>query len=255
MTNSYSSALDAEQVHVSFGRIEWALQALIVLSLAAFALETLPDLSPVQLLALQGFEVFATVVFTVEYVARVWLTRPWRRYVFSFYGLIDILAIAPFYLSLGVGSESLRSLRLLRLFRIFKLARYNVAMLRFYRALVIAREELVLFGVMALILLYLAGVGVYQFEHVAQPEAFRSVFDGLWWALCTLTTVGYGDVYPVTAGGKLFTFGILVVGLGVIAVPVGLVASALTLAREEIERAARGATGDASTARGVKEPR
>lgn len=255
MTNSYSSVLDAEQVHVSFGRIEWALQALIVLSLAAFALETLPDLSPLQLLALQGFEVFATVVFTVEYVARVWLTRPWRRYVFSFYGLIDILAIVPFYLSLGVGSESLRSLRLLRLFRIFKLARYNVAMLRFYRALVIAREELVLFGVMALILLYLAGVGVYQFEHAAQPEAFRSVFDGLWWALCTLTTVGYGDVYPVTAGGKLFTFGILVVGLGVIAVPVGLVASALTLAREEIERAAHGATEDASTARAVKEPR
>ncbi|TVT44579.1 MAG: ion transporter [Denitromonas halophila] len=237
MTNSYLSASISSDASASFGRIEWVLQGLIILSLLAFALETLPDLSPVQLEALHGFEVFATVVFTVEYVARVWLTRPWRRYVFSFYGLIDMLAIAPFYLSLGVGSESLRSLRLLRLFRILKLARYNVAMLRFYRALVIAREELILFGAMALILLYLAGVGVYQFEHVAQPEAFRSVFDGLWWALCTLTTVGYGDVYPVTAGGKLFTFAILVLGLGVIAVPVGLVASALTLAREEIERA------------------
>ncbi|TVT69820.1 MAG: ion transporter [Denitromonas halophila] len=239
MTNSYLSASISSDASASFGRIEWVLQGLIILSLLAFALETLPDLSPVQLEALHGFEVFATVVFTVEYVARVWLTRPWRRYVFSFYGLIDMLAIAPFYLSLGVGSESLRSLRLLRLFRILKLARYNVAMLRFYRALVIAREELILFGAMALILLYLAGVGVYQFEHVAQPEAFRSVFDGLWWALCTLTTVGYGDVYPVTAGGKLFTFAILVLGLGVIAVPVGLVASALTLAREEIERATR----------------
>lgn len=117
----------------------------------------------------------------------------------------------------------------------FKLVRYNSAMLRFYRALVIAREELVFFGTTALMLLYLAGMGVYQIERVAQPDVFRSVFDGLWWVLCTLTTVGYGDVFPVTVGGRLFTFLILVVGLGVIAVPTGLVASALSQARAELE--------------------
>jgi voltage-gated potassium channel len=217
---------------VSLGRMEYLLQLLIVATLVSLALETLPGLTSRQQSALDLFERVAMGVFTVEYLVRIWLTRPWHRYVFSFYGAIDLLSILPFLLCMG--TEALRALRLMRLFRLFKLARYNAAMLRFYRALVIAREEMALFGSMALILLYLSGVGMYHFEHKAQPEAFASVFDGLWWALCTLTTVGYGDVYPVTMGGKLFTFFILVVGLGLVAVPVGLVASALSQAREEI---------------------
>jgi voltage-gated potassium channel len=221
--------------HVDLGWIEHLIQALIVLSLISFAVETLPDLSPGLRSFLEGFEVFAIGVFTVEYLVRVTMTRPRRRYAFSFFGLVDIIAILPFYLALGFDSESVRALRMLRLFRILKLARYNTAVLRFYRALVIAREELLLFGATALILLYLAGVGMYQFEHAAQPDKFRSVFDGLWWAVCTLTTVGYGDVYPITAGGKVFTFVMLVVGLGVISVPVGMVASSLSQARSEIE--------------------
>jgi voltage-gated potassium channel len=234
---------------IDLGWLEHFLQVLIVLSLAAFALETLPDLSEGERWALQAFEVFSVGVFTVEYITRIVLTKPWRRYAFSFFGLVDLLAIAPFYLALGFDSDAVRALRLLRLFRIFKLARYNTAALRFYRALIIAREELVLFGAVALILLYVAGVGVYQFEHAAQPEVFRSVFDGLWWAVCTLTTVGYGDVYPVTAGGRVFTFVILVIGLGVIAVPTGMVASALAQAREELERdhAARSSAGAEET--------
>ncbi len=82
-------------------------------------------------------------------------------------------------------------------------------------------------------MLYLSAVGIYYFEHQAQPEQFKSVFHGLWWALATLTTVGYGDVYPITVGGKLFTFLILMIGLGVVAIPTGLVASALSQARNE----------------------
>lgn len=230
------ASADPRPAHL--GRLELPLQILIVLSLAAFAIETLPALSDGQRRALQLFETVSVLIFTAEYVARVWLTWPRWRYPLSFFGLIDLLSILPFYLALGGGSESLRALRLLRLFRILKLARYNVAMLRFYRALVLAREELFMFGAMSLVLLYLAGVGMFHFEHEAQPEVFASVFDGLWWALCTLTTVGYGDVYPVTAGGRVFTFVILVVGLGVIAVPVGLVASALTAAREQVAREA-----------------
>ena len=221
---------------INLGWLEYALQALIIASLIAFALETLPDLSDAQRRALHYFETATVAIFTVEYLTRLALTKPWRHYAFSFFGLVDLVAIAPFYLALGADTDAVRALRLLRLFRILKLARYNTAMLRFYRALVIAREELVLFAAVALILLYLAGVGMYQFEHAAQPEVFRSVFDGLWWALCTLTTVGYGDVYPITAGGKLFTFAILVLGLGVVAVPVGLVASALSQARAELEK-------------------
>lgn len=221
---------------VSLGWVESVVQAVIVVSLVAFALETLPDLSADQREWLHWVEVGCVVVFTLEYLTRLLLTRPWRQYAFSFFGLVDLVAILPFYLSLGVSTESVRALRLLRLFRMLKLMRYNAAMLRFYRALCLAREELALFGTAALILLYLSGVGVYQFEHAVQPEVFRSVFDGLWWALCTLTTVGYGDLYPVTMGGRIFTFVILVIGLGVIAVPTGLVASAMSEARHQIER-------------------
>lgn len=220
---------------VHLGRAELPLQVLIIATLVALALETLPNLKPWQVQTLEYFEWFSLSVFSIEYLVRLWLTRPWHRYAFSFFGLIDLLSIAPALLALGSGSESLRALRLMRLFRLLKLGRYNAATLRFYRALSLAREELMLFGAMALILLYLAGVGMYQFEHAAQPEAFASVFDGLWWALCTLTTVGYGDVYPVTVGGKLFTFFILVIGLGLIAVPVGLVSASLTQAREQIK--------------------
>ena len=81
-------------------------------------------------------------------------------------------------------------------------------------------------------LLFLAAVGIYHFENEAQPEVFSSVFHSLWWSVCTLTTVGYGDVYPITTGGKVFTFFVLAIGLGLISVPSGLVASALTIARE-----------------------
>ena len=84
-----------------------------------------------------------------------------------------------------------------------------------------------------MILLYLSSVGIYYFENSAQPNAFKSIFHSLWWAIATLTTVGYGDVYPVTAGGKVFTFFVLSIGLGVIAVPTGMVASALAKARDE----------------------
>jgi voltage-gated potassium channel len=84
-----------------------------------------------------------------------------------------------------------------------------------------------------IVLLYFAAVGIYYFENPAQPDAFVSVFHSLWWAVATLTTVGYGDVYPVTTGGRIFTFFILLIGLGIVSVPAGLVASALSKAREE----------------------
>lgn len=209
-----------------------ALQVLIVASLLAFAVETLPDLTQRQRLVLWWFEVFTVAVFSVEYGFRLATAEKPLKFATSFFGIVDLLAVLPFYLQLGIDLRSLRALRLMRLFRLLKLARYNKAIQRFKRAAVIAREELILFLSAAAIVLYLAAVGIYQFEHEAQPEVFVSVFDGLWWAVATLTTVGYGDVYPITAGGKCFTFAILLIGLGIVAVPAGLVASALSEARE-----------------------
>ena len=104
------------------------------------------------------------------------------------------------------------------------------------RAVGIVREELVLFLLnVALILIFLSAVGIYYFEHDRQPEHFASVFHSLWWAVVTLTTVGYGDMFPITTGGRVFTFFVLFLGLGIVAVPTGLFASALAKAREEEE--------------------
>ena len=209
-----------------------AMQSLIVLSLVTFSIETLPSLSDATRSALRRTEVVIVLIFTVEYLLRLLVADNRLKFATSFFGLIDLFAILPFYLALGVDLRAIRSFRLLRLFHIFKLARYSRAMRRFHRAILIAREELVLFGAIATIVLYLAAVGIYYFERDAQPDKFASVFHSLWWSVATLTTVGYGDVYPITVGGRCFTFVILLVGLGIVSIPAGLVASALSKARE-----------------------
>jgi voltage-gated potassium channel len=216
------------------GPIEVGIQVLIVLSLLAFAIDTLPSLPDAERELLDALELFTIGVFTIEYVARIILSRPAKSYIFSFYGIVDLIAILPYYLS-GLDLRSVRAFRLLRLFRILKLARYSAALQRFHRAFFIVREELILFGLVASIVLYLSAVGIYYCEHEAQPEKFRSFFESLWWAISTLTTVGYGDIYPITWGGRFFTVVVLVVGLGVVAVPTGLVASALHRARDEFD--------------------
>ncbi|MDP0497693.1 MAG: ion transporter [Verrucomicrobiota bacterium JB024] len=225
-----------ERGHVSFGKWDYLIQALIILSLISFAFETLPDLDPVLRKALSVFEIFSVLVFSVEYVIRLSLSRPPRAYALSFLGIADLLAILPFYLGLGLDLRALRGFRLLRLFRIFKLVRYSRAMQRYHRAFLAIREELVLFTVTAFILMYMASVGIYYFERDAQPDTFGSVFHCMWWAIVTLTTVGYGDAYPITVGGRVFTFVILMMGLGVVAVPTGLFASALSQTRRREEQ-------------------
>lgn len=222
-----------ESSDTKLGRsFDLSIQLLIALSLLAFSIETLPNLNPTLRRYLYLFEVFTVVVFTVEYLLRIVVAERKWAFATSFFGIIDLLAILPFYLSFGVDLRSIRAFRLVRLFRILKLLRYSKAIQRFHRAFLIAREELILFLFVTFIMLYLAAVGIYYFENEAQPEAFASVFHSLWWAVATLTTVGYGDVYPITIGGRVFTFVILLIGLGVVSVPAGLVASALSKARD-----------------------
>jgi voltage-gated potassium channel len=207
-------------------------QFLIVVSLVTFSIETLPDLSESARDILRYTEIVTVIIFTAEYLLRLYVADRKLSFAFSFFGLVDLLAILPFYISTGVDLRSIRAIRLFRLFRILKVVRYSAAIRRFHRALLIAKEEIVLFALVAALLLYLSAVGIYYCENDAQPEAFSSVFHSLWWSVCTLTTVGYGDVYPVTTGGKMFTFAVLATGLGIISVPAGLVASALSKARE-----------------------
>lgn len=213
-----------------------AVQFLIVASLVTFTIDTLPDLSANTKKLLAAVEIFTVAVFTIEYFLRIVAAERKSQFIFSFYGLVDLIAILPFYLASGLDLRAVRIFRLLRLVRILKLFRYNKAAKRFHRAFFIAKEELILFGFVAVITFYLSAVGIYYFENAAQPEKFKSVFHSLWWAVTTLTTVGYGDMFPVTAGGKFFTFLVLMVGLGIVAVPTGLIASALSQVREEESR-------------------
>ena len=210
-----------------------AIGILIVLSLISFAIETLPNLSAGLRHFLWGFEVFTVAVFTLEYLLRIIVADNKLGYIFSFFGLIDLLAILPFYVARGMDLRAVRVVRLLRIFRMLKLVRYTDALQRWHVALRKAKEELVLFFALAGVLIFLAATGIYYFENEAQPEAFASVFHALWWATVTFTTVGYGDVYPITVGGRVFTFVMLILGLGVVAIPPAILASALTQTREE----------------------
>ena len=209
------------------------MQALILFSIFSFSIETLPDLETSTRIFLDISEVIIVMVFTAEYLLRLYVADRKLGYVLSFYGLIDLIAIVPFYIMSSIDLRSLRIFRLLRLFQLMKLLRFSKAMRRFARAFVIAKEEIVVFSVITVMLLYLSAVGIYYFENEAQPEAFKSIVHSLWWAVTTLTTVGYGDVYPITAGGKIFTFIILMIGLGIVAIPAGLLASSLSKARTE----------------------
>lgn len=235
MTRRESLKRTVEHTDTPAGRIfDLVVQGLIVLSLIGFALETLPDLPAWVSSVLRGSEAAIVVLFTGEYVLRLYVADRRLGFALSFFGLVDLLAILPFYLATGLDLRSLRALRLVRLFRVLKVARYSAALARLDQAFRVAREELVLFLTASLIILYMAAVGIYYFEHTSQPEEFASVFHAMWWALATLTTVGYGDVYPVTAGGRVFTGLVLLVGLGIVAVPAGILASSLSEARRQI---------------------
>lgn len=213
-------------------RFDYFIQALILLSLVSFSIDTLPNLSDGFRSGLRVFETVTVIIFSLEYVLRLYVSKKPLSYIFSFYGIIDILAILPFYLNTFLDLRFLRAFRIFRVFRALKLLRYNKAINRFNLAFKIVKEEVVLFMIVTLVLIFITSAGIYYFENEAQPEVFSSIFHSAWWSMVTLTTVGYGDVYPITLGGKIFTFFVLMIGVGFVTVPAGLVATALSKARE-----------------------
>ena len=211
---------------------DYFIQTLILLSLIGFTFETFPDISKFTIEALETFELVCVIIFTVEYLLRVFVSKNPLKYIFSFYGIIDLLAIFPFYIGSIYDLRALRAFRVFRIFRALKLIRYNKALNRFHIAAKIVKEEMVLFLIMTCIFIFIASAGIYFFENEAQPDVFSSVIHSGWWAIVTLTTVGYGDVYPITIGGKIFTTFIVLIGVGVVTIPAGIIASALSKARE-----------------------
>lgn len=216
------------------GRVfDLIIQVLIIFSLVCFSIETLPDLLPKTQEFLRISEIVVVIVFTMEYLLRLIFADRKLRFVFSFYGIIDLFAILPFYIASGIDLRSIRIFRLLRLVNAFKLLRFSKAVRRLSQAFLMVKEELALFFVLTCLLLFVSAVGIYYFENPVQPETFKSIFHSLWWAVESFTTVGYGDIYPVTVGGKIFTFIMLMIGLGIVAVPTGLFASALSKCLQE----------------------
>lgn len=219
--------------------VNYGIIGLILLNILAAVIGSMHDIYLAHKVFFDGFEVFSVVLFTLEYVIRVWSSaeepalqdKPlWRirlRYMLRPSSLVDALAVLPFYLGLFITLD-LRFMRFFRLLRIFKLTRYS----RSLNILVtVVRNESQSFIMTLLILftvLLLAAGGIHAFEHNVQPEAFGSIPQSLWWAIATLTTVGYGDVTPITTGGKMFGALVMIVGIGMVALPTSILSSAFS---------------------------
>jgi len=224
------------------------LIALILLNVTAVVLETIGTLYQSYKPWFDALELLTVLVFTVEYLLRMWSCTADHRYRHALFGrlrfactplaLFDLLAILPFWLTLaGVDARIVRLVRVLRIFRIAKLSRYSHAIQALGQVFVAKREELLVTVVLMLVLLVIASTLMYYAEHDAQPEAFSSIPAAMWWAVATLTTVGYGDVYPITTLGRLLGAVIAVLGIGMFALPTGVLGAAFL---EEIEKRRKG---------------
>lgn len=216
--------------------INLSLILLISLNVLAIILESVDKLHAQFQSYFWAFELFSVVVFTIEYIARVWSSIDLAdskdsspiigrlKYMLTPIALIDLIAIAPFYFSLYLAID-LRFLRVLRLLRLFKLTRYSPALGALLDVFQKESETLLAAILVLLIMLIISASGIYVLENDVQPAAFGSIPDAMWWAIVTLTTVGYGDVAPMTALGKVFGGFIGLIGVGMVALPAAILAS------------------------------
>ncbi len=213
------------------------IMSLIVLSIVSIVLESFREIAEAWQPAFRAFEFVTVAVFTVEYALRIWTAdllypdakHPRLRYMRSFMAVVDLLAILPFFIPfISVDLRFLRMirlLRLLRLMRVLKLRRYFEALTIVTRVIRRSASQLVISFVFCFFVMLFSAIIMYTVENHAQPEQYPNVISALWWAVCSLTTVGYGDVYPVTPVGKLFASIISLVGIGIIAIPTGIIAA------------------------------
>ena len=215
------------------------LIALIILNVLAAILASVDELDDQYHHFFEIFEWFSIIVFTGEYVVRIWtcveiekFKNPISgriRYVFSFMALVDLLAILPFYLPfVGFDLRAFRILRIFLMFRLLKMARYIRAFSLIKNVLKEKKEELLVTLMLIVIILVIVSTLMFYAEKDAQPEAFSNIPKALWWGVVTLTTVGYGDIYPVTTLGKILGGIITLLGIALIALPSGILASGYT---------------------------
>lgn len=213
------------------------LLAAILLSIASIMLESVKEIAERYSLVLDIIEWMFTILFTFEYAARVLALNHPKKYIFSFYGIIDFLSILPTYLGLVfVSSQSfmiIRVFRLLRIFRIFKLAHFLGEANQLGNALKASRHKITVFMVAVVIIVVIAGTTMYLIEDGV--NGFTSIPRSMYWAIVTITTVGYGDIAPKTVGGQFLASLLMILGYAVIAVPTGIVSAELTRANESAE--------------------
>jgi voltage-gated potassium channel len=211
------------------------LGILILLNILAVILSSFDELSAAYGPWFDGFEVFSVSFFTVEYLLRLWTAperypgarHPYLKHTVSFFALVDLLAVMPFYLPLllPIDLRTLRVLRVFRLIRVFKLGRLFESFELVRRVFVKERDALLASVLLLATLLVLASCLMYTVEHDAQPDKFANIVATMWWAVVTLTTVGYGDVFPITAGGRMLSAVISILGIGLVALPTGIISS------------------------------
>lgn len=216
---------------------DYFILGLIILNVIAIILESYKEIAVNYELFLYRFELTSVIIFSIEYVLRIWTSElkyksekkvlPKLRYILSPLALIDLFAVLPFYLPMIIPFDLrfLRILRLTRMLRILKLNRYSKALQLISKVLREKKEELLITVFVTLILILVASTIMFYIEHDIQPDKFPNILSSFWWAIAALTTIGYGDVYPLTDWGRILSGVIAVLGIGLVALPTGIISS------------------------------
>jgi voltage-gated potassium channel len=209
---------------------------LIIFNLIAMVIESEPDLSIKVKNYLSNFEIFSIAIFSIEYFIRSLVAiKAKKSYNFSFFGIIDIISILPFFFDkiIGFDGRFVRVLRLFRISRILKLGKFSKSFSLLSQGVSKVKKELYLTFFIAFIMLFFSASGIYYLENSEQPEAFSSITESFWWAVSSLTGVGFEEIFPKTLGGKLFGTIISLIGIGIVAVPTGIVSASFVEILEE----------------------
>tara|TARA_B100001769_G_scaffold19581_1_gene13146 strand:+ start:122 stop:820 length:699 start_codon:yes stop_codon:yes gene_type:complete len=217
----------------NFSRFDAFIYILIIANILAMILESHSFMKDRFGQIFSLFELISILIFTVEYFYRIYMSYKEKKlkgvfsYVFSFFGIIDFISILPFYIKqfVLIDGRFFRILRLFRLSRIFKLGRDSKSLKLFIKALSAVKNELKFTFFLSLLCILFSASAIYFLENEAQPEVFSSITASLWWATVSLATVGYGDVVPLTVWGKVFAGFISLVGIGVVAIPTGIISA------------------------------
>lgn len=216
------------------------LTILIITNVLAVSLESVETIGSAFRQEFAAFEMFSIIVFGTEYILRLWSAvakedsahkTPFGKrieYILSFNGLVDLAALLPSLISMFVGSADLRWIRVVRILRLLKMSNYSTALEDLGSAIYEERQSFLAALYLFTLALFIASTLMYVLEHQAQPEAFASIPESMWWALITLTTVGYGDVSPITTLGKMVGALTALIGVCTVALLTGIIASAFT---------------------------